>query len=283
MNHNSIETESVCSTDYSKKIIFKRHNSIKKELPSIILLNGLLYDQNRWGETCKYLSELSYNLLTFDFYGQGRTVENNDIPTQPISLDNQVEDLYQLIIQEVGNKPVILVGLSYGGAVAQKFGVKYPNLIKKILLVAPYIQPINKLESIIEQQSYWTNLFVPYMSFSDCFDFHLKNLMGIEVFKDKLEKGNLDNIHVHNEGTFRLAQGIKHLHINPSDLKKLSKKSVSMLIPKYDEYTSVLDYLAFWNKIPSTVKSNVEILPTVHRVPDAQPKGLAKWIEKELA
>ncbi|WP_338764382.1 alpha/beta hydrolase [Bernardetia sp. ABR2-2B] len=255
---------------------------IDQERSSIIFLNGLLYDQNRWIETCQHLFELSYNLLTFDFYGQGRTVESNKIPTQPISLDNQVEDLYQLIVQEVGDKAVILVGLSYGGAVAQRFGMKYPNLIEKILLIAPYIQPINQLESIVEQQSYLTNLFVPFLSFSECFDFHLKNLMGVEVFKDKLEKGNLDNIQLHSEGTFRLAQGIKHLHINPIELEKLPKNSVSLLIPKYDEYTSVLDYLAFWNNIPSRVKSNVEILPTMHRVPGAEPKALADWIKKEV-
>ena len=80
--------------------------------------------------------------IAFDLPGHGKSSRSR------IVLDELLDDMNQLIQKET-NGQVILVGNSFGCLVAEKYYYKYPQNVKKILLISPYSKNFSRCSSII--------------------------------------------------------------------------------------------------------------------------------------
>ena len=97
---------------------------------TLIFLNGLTQSTVAWGLTIPYLIS-DYQVVLLDLVLQGQS----DKETEWRTFDQHAADVKGLV-DSLKLNDVVLLGLSYGGMVAQHFAVKYPDSIKKLVLMA---------------------------------------------------------------------------------------------------------------------------------------------------
>ncbi len=111
------------------------------EGPNIVFINGLTMDTNGWVLQVPYFSK-KYRVLRYDCRGQGKS----DKPDMVYTPDIQMEDLKN-ILDELEVERAHIIGLSYGGMIAQHFAVNYPKRVGALVLVdtCSYIGPLLEL------------------------------------------------------------------------------------------------------------------------------------------
>ncbi|AMA58193.1 alpha/beta fold hydrolase [Bradyrhizobium sp. CCGE-LA001] len=88
--------------------------------PAYVLVNGLTQYSELWGAYREALLARGFRVATFDLLGQGAS----DKPKLFISQDDQVKAL-SLIIEELGEGPVFLGGISFGGLIALRYAIEH--------------------------------------------------------------------------------------------------------------------------------------------------------------
>lgn len=108
-----------------KKVYYETHG----EGNPIVLLNGIMMSTLSW-LIFKDVLAANNQLIFVDFLDQGRSDKMEEFP---YTQDIQVEVL-KALFNELNLRKVSLVGISYGGAVALEFSVKYEEYVDKMVL-----------------------------------------------------------------------------------------------------------------------------------------------------
>lgn len=97
-------------------------------LSPLVFLHGVGGGHHAWERQLPYFGGLGYPAHAWDQpgYGKSETVEPYDLEHVSASLARLVESL--------GNEPVVLIGHSMGGMVAQEAYARYPGLFKALVL-----------------------------------------------------------------------------------------------------------------------------------------------------
>ncbi len=98
---------------------------------TLILLHGLGSNSERWSKNIDELAK-GYNVIALDQIGFGYS----DKPLMPYKGSTLVEFLNEFLVQKNIEKAT-LIGNSMGGWVSSLFAVKYPEKLKKLILVDP--------------------------------------------------------------------------------------------------------------------------------------------------
>ncbi|MEY9360823.1 3-oxoadipate enol-lactonase [Bradyrhizobium yuanmingense] len=88
--------------------------------PAYVLVNGLTQYSELWSAYREALSARGFRVATFDLLGQGAS----DKPRLFISQDDQVAAL-RLLIDELGDRPIFLSGISFGGLIALRYAIEH--------------------------------------------------------------------------------------------------------------------------------------------------------------
>ena len=99
------------------------------EGPSLVFIHGAFADSRIWDPQWRYFST-KYHVLRYDLRGHGRTGPSD---LDLYSMETYADDLASLLTAQGIESPVIC-GLSWGGGIAQTFAVKYPDLLKGLVL-----------------------------------------------------------------------------------------------------------------------------------------------------
>jgi len=91
-----------------------------QDAPAYVLVNGLTQYSELWTAYRDALIGKGYRVATFDLLGQG----SSDKPELFISQDDQVEAL-RLLIGELGDGPIFLSGISFGGLIALRYAIEH--------------------------------------------------------------------------------------------------------------------------------------------------------------
>jgi 3-oxoadipate enol-lactonase len=94
----------------------------------VVLSHALGLDLSMWDGLAAALSA-EHPLLRYDHRGHGGSA----VPAGPYTLDALVGDAARLI-REWGRGPVVFVGLSMGGMVAQGLAIRHPELVRGLVL-----------------------------------------------------------------------------------------------------------------------------------------------------
>lgn len=111
----------------------------------LVILNGIMMSTVSWTEHVPYFTENGVRVLRVDFRDQGQS----DRTDQPYTIEQHVEDLYELIIK-LDLDAVHLHGISYGGQVALLFALKYPQTIRSLIIANTVPRLTNYLRGIGE-------------------------------------------------------------------------------------------------------------------------------------
>jgi Predicted hydrolases or acyltransferases (alpha/beta hydrolase superfamily) len=98
----------------------------------LILIHGLSDDLRLWSHLIPELSQ-NYRIIALDLRGHGSSGK----PDIPYSIEQFSRDIYCLLIK-LKIKRVHLAGFSMGGAIAQEFAVKYPEMVSSMILMSSF-------------------------------------------------------------------------------------------------------------------------------------------------
>lgn len=126
----------------------------------IVILNGIMMSTGSWTGFTDVLSE-DNQLILLDFFDQGQS----DRHCESYSQDLHVESLKELL-DKLNISKVHLVGISYGGEIAQKFALANPDYLYSLSLANTTSHTTSLLKDIGENWIYAS-----------------KNYDGVEFFK----------------------------------------------------------------------------------------------------
>jgi pimeloyl-ACP methyl ester carboxylesterase/DNA-binding transcriptional ArsR family regulator len=104
--------------------------------PTILLLAGLVTSE-MFNPQISYFSQ-KYKVVTIDLRGTGES----DKPAGEYTVDMHMDDL-RLIIEDLQDKNIIIIGFSMGGTIAIKYVANHPEKISKIVLWATNPAPLS--------------------------------------------------------------------------------------------------------------------------------------------
>lgn len=102
---------------------------------TLVFAHGLLLNGRMFEAQVQALKERS-RCITFDFRGQGRS----EVTASGYDMDTLTEDAAALI-RALGAAPCHFVGLSMGGFVGMRLAIRYPELIRSLILLNTSADP----------------------------------------------------------------------------------------------------------------------------------------------
>jgi len=94
----------------------------------LVFLHGVGGGHHAWEQQVPYFGSLGYPSHAWDQPGYGRSAT-----LEPYDLEHVAASLARLI-ESLGDEPVVLIGHSMGGMIAQEAYVRYPQLVKGLAL-----------------------------------------------------------------------------------------------------------------------------------------------------
>ena len=108
---------------------------------TVAFLNGVMASTSSWSLLCPVFEKLGFRIILHDFKGQMKS----DKPAGPYTFAQHCAEARELF-QFLGVDRLHLIGTSYGGEVAMKFAVLYPEMVKTISI----IDSVSELDSVLE-------------------------------------------------------------------------------------------------------------------------------------
>jgi len=106
--------------------------------PPVLFIHGA---PGNWRSYMKLYQDTSlvhrYQLIAVDRLGYGLSRKGRDIASIPEQADRIVEALKT----NTSGQKAIVVGRSYGAAIAAQIGVRHPELVEKVVMISPVIDP----------------------------------------------------------------------------------------------------------------------------------------------
>lgn len=249
--------------------------------PTVVLLNGLTYSTRQWDRFAAALASSGTGVLRYDMRGMGQTLLREAPLMEKVPIENQVLDLRELLLKLGFKEPVSLAGLSYGGGLALAFAASHPELVRRIILMAPYTEPLPEQDQWIRAQVEATRKANPSTPYGDdeIYDFFLRQIVYLTY--PKVEPIVLENP-FKLEAVYQLTRGIRHFNA-ASVMGKLPAGSVHLVIAGSDQYVKRSTLTDFWRDLPVGAKQSLILIQgSEHKIPEAVPRFSAGWVDRIL-
>lgn len=110
-----------------------------EEAPLVVLVHGFSVPYYVWDPTFTALSEAGFRVLRYDLYGRGYSDRPQVAYDQGLFTGQLTELLSALEVEG----PVVLVGLSFGGAVVARYVDEYPEQVQGLVLIDPQVASVS--------------------------------------------------------------------------------------------------------------------------------------------
>ncbi len=106
----------------------------------LVFVNGLTQAAHLWGVYVLRLVDRGYRVLTFDMLGQGES----DKPVLFVDFDRQAR-IMAALIEKLGLRRPVVAGISFGGAVALRYAILYPDGLRGLVAMGAFKQQFSTL------------------------------------------------------------------------------------------------------------------------------------------
>lgn len=204
--------ELVVNNSYTLRGFYTEPDCQSKQL--IVFLHGHTGHKNETGNLFKQISNISvkngYSTLRYDYFGSGDSdgcFYQQNFNTVLDDARAMIEDGYILN----GNKPIILLGFSMGGAAALRMSVEKSDKIAKLVLLAPAQAMKEHLTYAFSHNDIIDDKFIDLGGYYESIDF-LKSFQTIDL---------LENIEQFSKPVL-VCQGSADLAVEPKGSKKVA-------------------------------------------------------------
>ena len=115
--------------DETNGVKINRVRTGPRNTSSVVLIHGVGYDLTYWDRQIEALLP-DFDVVAFDLPGHGRSGGG----PQQCSF-GRLSAIVAALIREIGSRPVHLVGISFGGMIAQTTTLAYPELIRSLSMM----------------------------------------------------------------------------------------------------------------------------------------------------
>jgi pimeloyl-ACP methyl ester carboxylesterase len=253
------------------------------EHPVFVLVNGLIYETERWGAMAQQLSASGAGVLRYDFKGQHRTyvyaMEDNDGRPEyfekGIKLSENAKDLKELLsILEI-NQRVQIVGLSYGASIAAEFARQFPSSVDNLIFMSPLVISLDKYDP----QGLMLRNYLDSMNWWGPFGWYWSNYYYDQIYRSYFDQTPSSRNHHYGkyeeafrESVFQQVKAVKDFDLRYYDYSRIFKdnQKVHLMVADKEEKKYLKDMLEVWkrtkNKGSLTYYEN-----TYHAIPDTNP------------
>ena len=124
-------TDLTLQTDAQQTLAYRETPGGNPDAGRVVLIHGAPADAGSWNKLLKRADEIdSVELIAIDRIGYGRSTREDEL-----TLAGHAASIAPLLL-EVNGKRSVLVGHSYGGPVALRLAVDYPDQVGGLVLVA---------------------------------------------------------------------------------------------------------------------------------------------------
>lgn len=176
-----------------------------------------------------------FHMISYDRPGYGRS------STSVISIHEQVETLSVLLTELAPDKKVIVVGHSYGGSTAVFFAVAHPEMLERLVLLAPLLDPASE-KGAIGKRFANTISEIPFESFliAPPFQASAKEVTALipelYILQPSLQTIAVPTLHVMGDKDFIVSPlniDYTQTYFNPDYLTTTLLPKMSHLIPQH--------------------------------------------------
>lgn len=140
LNPGIISEKFILSKD-NIKLYYKKWQTKYNVKGNIILIHGFGEHLGRYDEWCKKFNNIGFNVHGIDLRGHGRSDGKRGYAKNYKYFLKDIYVLYQNVIEESNNKPIIFYGHSFGGNLALNFLLEYPNsIISAAVISSPWLK-----------------------------------------------------------------------------------------------------------------------------------------------
>lgn len=104
-------------------------------------LNGVMASTNSWALIYPVFEKMGFKIILHDFKGQLKS----DKPEGPYTFKEHCEEA-KALFEHLGVSKLHLIGTSYGGEVAMKFAILFPEMVRSISL----IDSVSELDPVLK-------------------------------------------------------------------------------------------------------------------------------------
>jgi pimeloyl-ACP methyl ester carboxylesterase len=259
--------------------VYAEYKAARPGNPTFVFLHGLTYSVPSWNALRRHIETLAPDagLLFYDMMGTGRTLMRGSLPVNyEIRHEEQTVQL-RALLDRIGIRKAVFVGLSYGGGIGIHFAARYPNLVSDLVLMAPFTEALADQDRWIRSQVKAARAMNPWNPASDdeLYDFFLRQF--IYSTYPAAEPVILENP-FKLEAVFRMVQGIRSFRAEDF-APLLPHGKVHLLTASHDQYIPANVMESFWRSVPAASRaSRIELAFTEHKIPEAAPGFAAAWI-----
>lgn len=250
--------------------------------PVLVLINGLTYKIESWDHMMPGLLGHGNSILRYDPRGMGQTLLKYAPIRETISIKTQADDLAALLRTLGITKKVTVLGLSYGGGIAEVFAAKYPSKVESMILMAPYTAPIQSQVDFIKKEIAAVRLTQPWNTATDeeLSIFFLRQL--IYTSSPLFEPVVLSNPFI-LEAMVKMTLGLNGV-LAKDLIRYFPAHSVHLMVAGQDQYIPREMMDTFWSQLPAGKRvSRINIAGTEHKMPDGAPNFSSAWVNLILA
>jgi pimeloyl-ACP methyl ester carboxylesterase len=161
---------------------------------TLFLIHGLGGRGNQWRKQIKFLKN-QYSLVVPDLLGHGKSDKPKPGKTNPYAFVEFAQDL-QVLLNKFTDKKNVVIGHSYGGALAVYLSYTNQTLIAKEILVTPArCKPFHDIPKIYRLPAWALSLLRPFLEYSFrkfAYDKSTKN----KVIDEELSAGKKNRFYV---------------------------------------------------------------------------------------
>ncbi|MGZ3723783.1 MAG: alpha/beta fold hydrolase [Bdellovibrionales bacterium] len=248
---------------------------------TIFLENGLTWSTTQWKPLVDALDKIdpSIGIVLYDMVGMGKTLLDKAPVNYDIPFENQVKDLKDLYDTLKIQGPLVLSGLSYGGAVAIEYLSRYPNDFGKVIAMAPFLEKLPDQDKWILQSIAATRQMFPFNPASDeeLYDYFLRQL--VYTTYPMQEPIMLENPYK-TEGVFRMVKGAKTWRAADA-IANLPAGKLHLMAGAKDPFVQLPWLQNFWQALPVADRASFIIYrDTEHKLPEIRPDFTAAWVNE---
>lgn len=245
---------------------------------TVVILNGLTYSTENWDQMMPYLVGRGYSIVRYDMRGQGKTIAHHGPELSIISYEDQVQDL-QALLNHFGLQSVDLLALSYGGGIGLAFAAQYPERVKTLTTMSPFVGPdTTSLVFIgIQNEVAAAKLANPFLSLAYTDEQLFQYYFGLFYYSTAgVTEPELLTTPFILQSTLMMTDG---LWTNAKAVAEaLPSGKLNYVIGDQDIVQSRSHYDSFWNMLPASAKaSRININGALHKIPESVPAYAAAW------
>lgn len=263
--------------------------------PLVVLVNGLVYNFDRWDPVVEGLKAKGYPVLRYYFRGQHQTLvtelKREKLPsffTEGLTSEQMGDELSEILTAVKVTEPVVVVGLSYGAHVAAQLAERHPAQVSQLVFLAPLVRSLDKYDPQgaflawnLEQIKFWWGPVLGPAFYEYAYGMIYRGYLNLRIMPSGVPDELQGHPFEYKEAIFHLVRAVRDFNLSEFKFSKLNPRSVTYILAKEDSSLIFEDQLTAAQNLKRRALQSLIYLPeATHAIPDSQGKQTAEILDR---